>query len=107
MERITKKTLRLTVALLNREMGLPTSAWLTPTGSGCRANVGVFVLDCAYGGYRLGRIVTEGGGQSDISPRGTARETHDYIMAMIKGIRLARNEDHEYFRMIEREEGAA
>jgi len=90
--RVTKKTLRLAVARLNNEMGLPTSAWLTPIGSGLTANVGVFVLDSAYGGYRLGRIVTEGGGQSDISPRGTARETLNYIQAMIKGIELAREE---------------
>jgi len=90
MERITKKTLRMAVANLNREMNLPTSAWLTPYGSGIKANVGVFVLDCAYGGYRLCRIASEGGGQSDISPRGTARETYEYIYAMIAGIRLAR-----------------
>lgn len=90
MERITKKTLRRSVDMLNREMGFRTEAWLTPVGERPRAIVGIFVLDCAYGGYRLARIATEGGGQSDISPRGTARETHDYIMAVIKGIRLAR-----------------
>lgn len=71
-ERITKKHLHFYIERLN-EMG-----------------VGNYTLDCAYGGYRLCRIVNAGGGQRDITLRGTARETYDCIRAFIAGVEAAR-----------------
>ncbi len=50
-----------------------------------QSNTGTFVLDCAYGGYRLGRICNEGGGEHDLTARGTARETYYAIGAYING----------------------
>lgn len=70
--RITKKDLYKRIERLNEVFGyksdqLPHS----------------FRLDCAYGGYRVARLSANGCGWSDISPRGTARETYYYIDAML------------------------
>jgi len=90
MERITKNHLRHVVAELNAEFGQPADAWQHDESGNLHATPGVFVLDCAYGGYRLSRICTPGGGERDLTPRGTARETYDCIRAFIAGARAAK-----------------
>jgi hypothetical protein len=57
---------------------------------GCRAIEGCYVLDCAYGGYRLAQIVSETGGERNITPRYGAAVTADLIRAYMDGIRAYR-----------------
>lgn len=87
--RITIKHLRAAIAALNIELGLPTQVWQRQ-GNDNVAQVGCYVLDAAYGGYRLCQIVNEAGGERDITPRAKAREAYDLIHAYMRGLRDAR-----------------
>jgi hypothetical protein len=91
MERITIKHLSHVVALLNDAAGAAREPYTRDEQGQFRANVGTFTIDRAYGGFRLERIATEGGGASDISPRGTAREVYTFINGMLEGIERARD----------------
>ena len=86
MERITIKTLRIAVDTLNRLAGNPADIWTRQPDGSNKAHVGSYVLDASYGGYRLGKIVGESGGESDITGRGTARETYNAIHAFRAGL---------------------
>lgn len=92
MTRITKKDLYQQVELLNQTFGYRTEAWSKGLDGRYHANPNTFVLDCAYGGYRLSQMCNSGGGERDISPRGTARETYDWIRAFMEGV----NAWHQY-----------
>ena len=84
MERTTKKTLRELVYTLN-DMAGKTAYQRLDNGS-LVANIGVYVLDCAYGGYRLCQIVSKTAGERDITPRYGARVTADLIRAYMAGL---------------------
>jgi hypothetical protein len=86
--RTTIKTLRTLVETLNTVTGNPVEAYRND-GQRCAAIPGVYVLDCAYGGYRLSRIVSETGGERDITPRYGAAVTADLIRAYMQGLRDA------------------
>lgn len=89
-DRITKNHLHRLIAQLNWQFGQDAEAWRRDENGNLRATPGVFVLDCAYGGYRLCRITNEGGGERDLTPRGTARETYDNIRAFMAGAEAAK-----------------
>lgn len=76
MERITEKQLDGAVARLNRMNGMENPKYGT---------VGMYVLDGAYGGWKLAQIVSEGGGQRDVSVGGfmSKRELWNQIQAII------------------------
>ena len=90
-DRISKAKLRQIVDALNVTLGQPTEAWTRQPDGTLKASPGVFVIDAAYGGYRLGRIVNESGGQADVSDRGSARELYVYVRAMLAGINVERH----------------
>jgi len=77
MARYTKKHLKVRIDRLNDLFGQSREAWTEQPDGTFKSNAGTFVLDCAYGGYRLSRICNDGGGERDLTPRGTARETYD------------------------------
>lgn len=89
--RITKTMLRNRIAILNDMFNQPNDPYAEERDERGRLtpNAGTYVLDCAYGGYRLGQMC-KGGGVRDITPRGTARETYDAINAFIAGVEAAR-----------------
>jgi len=91
MERISKARLRARVDMLNDMFGYPRDAYSESRDArgGLVANAGTFTLDCAYGGYRLCQMCT-GGGERDLTGRGTARETYEAINAFIRGAELMR-----------------
>ena len=89
-QRITKKTLQARIDMLNDMFGYSKDAWTKNTDGQFRANPNTYILDCVYGGYRLGQICNDGGGARDISPRGTARETYEFINAFIAGVNTAK-----------------
>jgi hypothetical protein len=78
---LSKDTLRV----WERRYGFPTPE--RDANGGLQSNDGTFVLDWAYGGVRLSRMCA-GGGERDISGRGTVRECYTYISAMLAGIAL-------------------
>jgi hypothetical protein len=84
MRRVTMKTLQHRVDMLNRMVHLSDKIWhngkMVPD---------MFVLDAAYGGYRLCQIVNHEGGERDITGRAGARETYDLINAFIAGFDFA------------------
>jgi hypothetical protein len=88
--RITKKHLQHQIDNLNAMFGYSLQAYSKDADGKFTANTGTYVLDCAYGGYRLSQICNENGGERDITPRGTARETYDNIRAFIAGADAAR-----------------
>jgi hypothetical protein len=91
MDRITMKRLQSIVALINSTLDMPPKPYADKRDDrgGLVANAGNYHLDCAYGGYKLVRMCP-GGGERDISPRGTKRETYDYCRAFLDGIGAAR-----------------
>lgn len=89
MTRTTIKTLRSLIDQLNTMTGNPTQVW-TSTPEGSKAHVGCYVLDAAYGGYRLCQIVSEGGGERDITGRESARVCADQIRAYMRGIEVGK-----------------
>jgi hypothetical protein len=91
MNRITKSMLTSRLDALNDALDLPRQPYVAARdANGClQSNDGTFVLDWAYGGVRLSRMCA-GGGERDISPRGTTRECYAYVSAMLTGIALVK-----------------
>ena len=87
--RITIKTLRSLVDRLNTMTGNPTTIW-TRDETGNHAHVGAYILDCAYGGYLLAQIVSDGGGERNITMRDTSRATFHQIYAYMNGLERGR-----------------
>lgn len=87
--RVTKKLLKQKVYNLNSMMGEKTEAYSKTDDGRFRANPGTYVLDMAYGGYRLGRICNEGGGESNVLYAGymKAGECAILIDAYVAGLR--------------------
>ena len=84
--RITKKDLDSKVELLNNMTGNPTKAYAQEKGK-LLAQVGSYVLDGAYGGWGLGQICSEGGGQRTIiGGHRPKKELFDMIDIFMEGI---------------------
>jgi hypothetical protein len=88
---ITDRQLESALERLNDSLGLAHGAYKEERDSrgGVVANTGTYVLDHANGGVSLCRM-SEGGGQSTLSARGSRRECYTYISAMLDGIKAAR-----------------
>lgn len=89
--RITAKHLLSKVAALNDLLGFTREPYSRDADGKLGASVGTFVLDQAYGGYRLCQIVSDGGAQRELTGRGTARETSEAISGVITGVRLGQS----------------
>ncbi len=85
--RTTMKELEGLVNRLNIMTGNNTSPW-TRSGGRSIANVGTYVLDGAYGGYKLAQITNEGGGERNPISMGyvSKKECYYAIHAYIRGI---------------------
>ena len=89
--RVTVKTLQTLVATLNTVVGNPVDPYRRDADDRLVAIPGVYVLDCAYGGYRLAQMVSETGGERNITPRYGAAITADLIRAYMQGLHDARH----------------
>ena len=90
MNRISEKNLADALNSLNDALGLPRDQYAGRNAAGkLETNAGTYVLDWAYGGVRLSQM-SAGGGERDISGRGTKRECYTYIRAMLAGIEVAK-----------------
>ena len=90
--RINKAQLESMVERINEATGHPLEAWTKQEDGKYKANIGTYVLDWAYGGVRLSQMASEGGGQRDITGRGTKRETYERMHCYLKGIWNGRQE---------------
>lgn len=78
MYKIIMQDLEVTVARINRIMGIAEPKWNNP---------GTYVLDGAYGGWKLARIENVHGGQSDITDGYVSkRELYNLMHAYIRGL---------------------
>lgn len=90
-QRITITNLRNSVKWANRMAGYPDDGMFYDEAEGRYLCVpGAFALDAAYGGYRLVRYASEGGGEWVATGRDTARNTYNAIHSYMQGWR-----DHE------------
>ena len=92
--RITIKTLRAVCDNLNRMTGSPMVPYVRQPDGKLTAQIGCYIIDCAYSGYALARIMNDDGGQT--SPVGlgfgTARECYDKMRAYMAGLQDAKAE---------------
>jgi hypothetical protein len=87
MSRITIKNLEGMVKAVNRVMGTPETAYTRLSDGKLSANVGHYLLDGAYGGWKLSQISNSNGGQRDISSGGyvSKKELYYQIYSYLQG----------------------
>ena len=85
--KITITDLNRAIDRLNRRTGNPLEPYTRTGENTVKSNAGCFVLDGAYGGYKLSQIV-DGGGQRDVLRVGykSKRDTYNLIHAFVDGI---------------------
>jgi len=92
MSRITLKMLEATCEHLNRITGSPLESHTKISETGFprhKSNPDHFCLSQAYGGVKLVRYCTEGGGATDITHGyDTKSDLYDKMQAYIAGVRL-------------------
>jgi hypothetical protein len=90
--RITRKTLDAIVIRINTMTDSPTWPHSRGEDNKYHANIGNFHISGAYGGYSLYRMVTEGGGVTDVFSCGhvPARELADRMYAFVRGLEFAK-----------------
>lgn len=86
MDRITQKDLEFLVGRINKATGSPAEPH-TQAGRNWTANIGNYHLDYAYGGVKLVRMDSDGGGIREISTNGygTKRQLHSWMTAFLAG----------------------
>lgn len=87
-QRVTIKTLEAIADRLNVQTGSPAKAWDKNEDGQHKAQIGNFYISQAYGGYSLHRMVTDGGGVSDVFSCGhiPARQLADRMYAYMKAL---------------------
>tara|TARA_R100000742_G_C4188792_1_gene21544 strand:- start:179 stop:478 length:300 start_codon:yes stop_codon:yes gene_type:complete len=90
--RANRKVLEASVDALNMSINKEQTIWYVdflenPEGE-LKSRKGMFKLDISNGGYQLTKIVNDGGGESDLSPRMTAGEMHKFLTGLFLGIQL-------------------
>lgn len=83
--RVTGKMLQTKVKSLNDWLGYTDGPWVKENDK-YRAVIGAYVLDQAYGGYRLCQMASDGGGERDITMRNNAAITMELISAYWQGM---------------------
>lgn len=88
--RISLQQLKEKIAHLNDITEHVSAPWRLVDGRYV-ANVGTYVLNAAYGGYQLGQLTNEGGGQKTIiNGYRSKRELWEAIDILETGIRIAK-----------------
>jgi hypothetical protein len=89
MKRITEKDLQAAIDRLNRLTGMPSTPY-AKVGDRFEPQAGCYLLECAYGGYQLGRMSLTPGCSGQSTPIGggfcTKRELYEKLHAYIAGI---------------------
>ena len=89
-DRISQSQLEQLCVILNKQTGADTECW-TRDDTGLHANIGTFYIDGAYGGVALYRMVTDGGGVTDVLSCGhtTKRDLYNRIRGLMVGMEIA------------------
>ena len=93
-QRKTNKDLEAVLSRINDATGGASEPWTKDAAGRYRANVGTYVLDYCYGGVSLAQLCTEGGGDRDITLRGTTKETYYRMKAFLRGLEAAAGNEH-------------
>jgi hypothetical protein len=90
--RITRKTLDAIVARINTMTNSPLEAYTKDADGKYHAAIGNFHISGSYGGYALHRMVTDGGGVTDVFNVGhqSARNMADRMYAFVRGLEFAK-----------------
>lgn len=86
MQRHTIETLRNSIMNLNKAAGYPETGLKRDDEGRLRPVPGAYVLDGAYGGYRLNRY-TIGGGETHVTDRHPAGIAYDLVLAYTEGLK--------------------
>lgn len=91
MRQITKAQLEAVVERINRLTNSPLSSYTIDSAGKYTANIGNYHLDWAYGGVKLVRMQSEGGGISDVLHAGycSKRECYQLMHAFINGVEVS------------------
>ena len=83
--RITQKDLEYLADRINESTKSPMKPWNPKTR---KANIGNYHLSYAYGGVKLEKMCTSGGGVTTVSTGGfgTKRELYNWMQAFLAGI---------------------
>ena len=84
--RINQADLYKVLSRINHATGNQQKGWTQQEDGTFKANVGTYVLDWAYGGVQLAQLVNDGGGERNITGRGTKRETYHRMHAFLAGL---------------------
>ena len=98
MDRVTDKQLQAIVDRINRVMGTPMEPYARASeAEQWAAQIGNYHLSGAYGGKSLHRMVSDGGGISDVFGCGhvSKRELADRMYAFLRGVELARESNEQ------------
>ncbi|MHB8742586.1 MAG: hypothetical protein ACYC9L_05610 [Sulfuricaulis sp.] len=90
-ERITTSQLEAVVKRINRTVnGTDQDQLWTSDETGNHATIGMYYLDGAYDGFALYRVVTDGGGVSDVFSFGhqSKRELYNAMHAFLRGLEV-------------------
>lgn len=83
---ITINDLRNLLERINFATDQNIEAWTKQEDGTYKANPGTYILNQCYGGVRLAQICNTGGGERDITWRGTKRETYRQMQAFLAGL---------------------
>ena len=88
MNRITNAHLKAVVDRINRATKSPMEPWTKRSDGINQAQIGNYHLSEAYGGVSLHRMVSEGGGVSDVLGTGhvTKRDLANRMQAFLRGL---------------------
>ena len=93
--RASSKQLEQSVDLLNFYVNGGTTIWSKDSDGNLISKVGMFKLDTSYGGYQLTKIVNDGGGETDLSPRMKAGEMHKFLTGLFLGMDIQKKMQEE------------
>ena len=93
--RASKKQLEQSVDALNFVVNGEKKIWSKDSYGNLISKVGMFKLDTNVGGYQLTKIVNDGGGETDLSPRMKAGEMHKFLSGLFLGMKIQIEKESE------------
>ena len=84
MDRVTNKKLQNTIGTINFVVNGKRNIWFKDSEGNFKSRVGMLKVDKNYGGYQLTKIVNDGGGETDLTHRLSAREMFYFLQDLIR-----------------------
>ncbi len=93
--RVSSKQLEQSVDALNFVVNGEKKIWSKDSDGNLISKVGMFKLDIDVGGYKLTKIVNDGGGETNLSPRMKAGEMHKFLSGLFLGMKIQIEKESE------------